>query len=434
MRTAIFSLMLASMALSFGAHGGDASANAVKVGEESIVMADGPGKSLRGLPAVVFGKESYLVVWQEGQVRKGSQASVWAARVSTDGKLLDAKGIEVANCKNSLQERPRVAFASGVFLVVWQDFRNGQDFDVLGARISPDGRVLDAQPIAIAIGPRTQVLPDVAADDPASPPGSAAASKGFLVAWQGFQGNEEVCRSFVARVEQDGKVGQPVALKVGSNPRIAWNGKEFLAVFTSDGGNSFQSMRLDADGKPARQPGNLISGTTTRFVASVGGVPGKGWLVVMPRSRPDFWGHGGPGAMICQSIDTNGKTSVDIPVMPSGNWNRMPNWLDVGDREKKLWPFGVSAVASDGKQPVVAWTRWHLGGATGIDFVNGEIMVARVEGWKPVDSDAVAVANSPASESNPAIASNGAGNLLCVYEKELDDGKAQICARTLKTE
>ena len=54
----------------------------------------------------------------------------------------------------------------------------GGDFDVLAARVSPEGKVLDKSPIALGAGAGNQVLADVASD-----------GKGFLGVWQGFVGD-----------------------------------------------------------------------------------------------------------------------------------------------------------------------------------------------------------------------------------------------------
>ena len=55
----------------------------------------------------------------------------------------------------------------------------------------------------------------------------------------------------------------------------------------------------------------------------------------------------------------------------------------------------------------------------------------------PAPSDPVTIrvrlAASAANERNPALAGNGAGKLLCAYEK-IVDGTTQICARTMETQ
>jgi hypothetical protein len=82
---------------------------------------------------------------------------------------------------------------------------------------------------------------------------------------------------------------------------------------------------------------------------------------------------------------------------------------------------------------VAVWQRYHTGGPTGIDLVNGDIRAGRVDAWKPLDTDGIPVADSAAEELAPALAGNGAGRLLCVYQKVVD-GKARIAARTLRTQ
>jgi catechol 2,3-dioxygenase-like lactoylglutathione lyase family enzyme len=59
---------------------------------------------------------------------------------------------------------PAVAFDGTNFLVAWTDYRNGQDWDVYAARISPDGKVLDADGFAVCAAPGNQIHPAVASD------------------------------------------------------------------------------------------------------------------------------------------------------------------------------------------------------------------------------------------------------------------------------
>ena len=74
----------------------DAAAGGVKVGEELVLMADGPGQTMRSYPAVAFGKDIFPVAWQEGWQGKEGSSRIFLARVGLDGKILDPKGIEIA--------------------------------------------------------------------------------------------------------------------------------------------------------------------------------------------------------------------------------------------------------------------------------------------------------------------------------------------------
>lgn len=393
----------------------------IEVGDEFFLLADGPGKGIQATPDAAFGDGAYLAVWREGWHGKGGKARVHAARVSAEGKVLDPQGIEVAPCKDGIQEHPRVAFAAGVFLVVWQDFRNGKDCDVLAARVSKEGKVLDAEPIAVAAAPRTQALPAVASD-----------GKGFLVVWQGMVGEETAYRGFAAPVSADGKVGATVETGATPQPKLAWNGRNYLVACGGAGfwSGEVRGVLLGADGKPAGKPTAVLGGTKTA-VFSLSAVPDKGWLVVSHRSPPDPWGWGGPGAMRAAFVNAEGK--VENPVKEDYPKARLPNWLDMG-REKKpgaTWPWGQSASAWAGKHSLAVWQRHHLGGEKMTNFENCDLIAARVDGFKPLDEAGVPIAASEAEETRPALASDGAGRVLCVYEKGIPGAGSRTAGRML---
>ena len=397
-------------------------AEGIVVGNEFSVCAEGPGKNARGTPAVARGKDGYLVVWREGWHGRGGGARINAARVSSKGEVLDAKGIEIAPHDKGVQVAPRVAYVpsgSGVYLVVWQDLRNGKDHDVLAMRVSEDGKPLDAKPIAVAGGPRSQVLPDAASD-----------GKGFLVVWQGMKGDEANYRGYAAPVGADGTVGTAVETGARPHPRVAWGGSQYLVV---SGTSQTNGVLLKADGTPAGKIDRIVERSKGAHY-SIGGAPGKGWLVLGHRSPPDPWGWGGPGAMRCGFVDAAGKRVYPAKTKePSGNWSKLEHWLDVGDRKRVTWPWGESSIAWDGTHCVAVWQRHHICGEKKSSFTNCEIMGARVDGGKPVDTDAVPVAAGSEEERHPALASDGAGGLLCVYERHAKDGNVVIAGRTLRT-
>jgi hypothetical protein len=397
------------------------------VGNEFVLLESGPGQGLQATPAVAFGKGVYLVAWREGWHGLGGSARIHAARVDKTGKVLDPKGIEISHAKDGVQEAPRVAFGGGVFLVVWHDLRNGEDYDVLAARVSPEGNVLDPRPIEIAVAPRNQVLADVASD-----------GRNFLVVWQGaleemhpWKVPQIVFHKFARPVSASGAPGSAADLGRGPQPRLAWDGASYLLVFGTAG---LDGMRLDAAGKPREESRQLVRPFKDSFI-SVTGAPDKGWLVLNNRAVPDYWGWAGPGAIRAYLVLPEG--TLDPTVKPhidadkAGNWGKLANWLDVGGRRGNTWPYGESAVAWDGKKFVAVWQRHHL--EANVEFVNSDLFASRLDGWKPLDTEGVIVAASEAEEKNPALASDGAGGLLCVYEKHEKDGKVLVVGRLIGT-
>jgi len=421
MRSILIALVLAATASRLAADdAGLPSGGGIQVQGAFLLLENGPGGGIQGTPYVAYGQGVYLAVWREGWHGKGGQACVYAARVSPQGNVLDPKGIEIVLRRQRVEERPRVAFGGGVFLVVWQDF-SGKDYDVLAARVNAEGKVLDREPIAVAAGPRTQVLPEVASD-----------GQGFLVVWQGLQGNETSYRGFAAPVGADGNVGATIETGASPQPKIAWNGERYLAAY---GSQSVVTVMLDREGRPLNRSKWGTPGlySTKAAVFSLSPVPGKGWLVVGHRAPPDPWGWGGPGAMRAALVGADGRVeNQDAIKEPAGVQRRLPGWLDLG-REKRpgsTWPWGESASAWTGRCSLVVWQRQHLTGEKLTNFENCDLVAARLDGFRSLDEAGVPVAASPAEEKRPALASDGAGHALCLYEKHAS-GATRIAARLM---
>lgn len=396
--------------------------DSIRVHYEMNVASDGPGKNIRSWPSIAYGDSTYLIVWQEGWNGKNGKSRIQALRIHASGLFLDSAGFEVAPCSSGVQERPRIAFVNGCFLVVWQDSRNGSDFDILGARISSDGSVLDENPLPLCTLSRTQVFPDVTADN-----------KGFMVVWQGFQGTSNTTRLFASKVGTDGLITPQSLSLFRSNPRIAWNGKEYLLTFKNTA-FMIQFARMDSNGTMLTTYQDVYGSKPA--IESVCGIPGKGFAIVIHRAPPDYWGWGGPGAIMAYNISATGvlTTSTAQPCYQC-TFTRYSNWLDYGQffSAGALWPYGRSEVAYDGSHATAVWIRYRLGGATGIDFTNGAIVSGRLNADIPLEPKGVYVANSTESEINPALASNKNHQLLCVYEKRLSTGTTQIAARFITT-
>jgi hypothetical protein len=154
----------------------DADGRTAPAGEISIAVDD----STHLFPSVAFDGTNFLVVWQAGEGSGGTDsAHVSAARVAQDGTVLDSLAIPVSTFTGG-QFNPSVAFDGSNYLVVWQDGRNAAagypPSDIYGARVSPDGRVLDSPDSGgIAI--------DTGGKQYRSNPQIAYAGSDYLVAW-----------------------------------------------------------------------------------------------------------------------------------------------------------------------------------------------------------------------------------------------------------
>jgi len=127
-----------------------------------VLDPDGIGVSLAAerqeLPALSWDGVNWLIVWQD---RRGGDWDIRAARVSPQGAILDTAGITVSAASGA-QTSPAVAYGGGEFLLVWEDGRSGQV--IYGARVTPQGTVLDPGGILIASGPAAMSTPAVTFD------------------------------------------------------------------------------------------------------------------------------------------------------------------------------------------------------------------------------------------------------------------------------
>ncbi len=198
-------------------------------------------------PAIASdGADQFLLVWQQGRLLyEQDEGDIYAIRVSRAGAFLDASPIRVSVATGT-QERPRVAYGDGVFLVVWEDNRHGH-VDVYGARVSSSGTVMDPDGIRITDRLSTQSRP-VAADTP----------YGFVVAWQDADSGYSRIRA--TTVDPSGSVattngdlltfgGDPI---VGGQVDIARSGSRYV----------FQ-VRTDASWRRSSQRGTRKIGEIT---------------------------------------------------------------------------------------------------------------------------------------------------------------------------
>ena len=183
----------------------------------------------------------YLVVWQDERNTATTGWDIYGARVDAAGTVKDAGGLalitvagnqddaavasdgvdalliyrdsndvkgvivgsdgapsvpSVIGAAASTQKVPSVAFGRGVYLVAWEDYRNGvtDPFqpDIYAARVSTAGAPLDPGPhVPVAVDPAARAVSPAVASDGAN----------FVVAWeQGPDGDSDV---YVARVLAD---------------------------------------------------------------------------------------------------------------------------------------------------------------------------------------------------------------------------------------
>ncbi len=108
-------------------------------------------KDEQSRPRLAFGGGNFLVVWQD--LRNEKDYDVYAARVSAGGKVLDPDGVAVASGEKN-QCEPAVCFDGRSFQVLWRHF-NGKGYNIHGGRVSTDVKLLDGKGLLLAESMKT---------------------------------------------------------------------------------------------------------------------------------------------------------------------------------------------------------------------------------------------------------------------------------------
>jgi hypothetical protein len=224
------------------------SPNGIALDSVSFAIADVAGDQY--YPAVAFDGTDFLVAWEDW---RNGLSDIYAARVAPQGTVLDPDGIPVSTATNR-QYVPAVAFDGANFLVSWEDNRSGSHWDIYAARVSPEGSVLDPDGIPVSTAMNDQYVPAIAFD-----------GVNFLVTWNDYRSGS-YSDIYAARVTPQGTVLDPGGIPVSTAtdhqyvPAVAFNGTNFLVVWTDYRGGSYsdiyaarvapQGTVLDSNGIP----------------------------------------------------------------------------------------------------------------------------------------------------------------------------------------
>ncbi len=237
----------------------------------------GSGANDRFFPDATFDGTNYYVVWQDRrQGTSVNQWSIYGARVTTAGVVLDPTGRAVVNNDSKYEGIPQVCWGDSTFLVTYKD----DGFAMRGAaRVRPDGTVID--PNGFPLNGMPQWFADIGFDGT----NWMTVSSGNRESG-GVGGGED---PMAARVTQTGVVLDPfpnIQLAYSAHwqhyPVAAWNGSHWLAVWQEQVAVSNSDLRgilLDANGVPTGAPFDICTAPGPATTAEV--VAGdSGWLVL----------------------------------------------------------------------------------------------------------------------------------------------------------
>jgi hypothetical protein len=242
---------------------------------EGILIWTTPNDEVR--PRVAWDGANYLVVWHA--IQPGiPTTSIYGARISPEGDLLDDYPIFVSNDTLMQNYHPAIAWDGTNYLVVWEDSGGCYDsISIRGVRISPQGSVLDPDPIVITRLARFTSYPSV-----------AWSGTNYLVVWKYFLETYYPNDIYGTRVAPDGQVLDSSGIPIGSVegaaeefPSVDWDGTNFFVTWRRTPNTSTLGARvtpqgevLDPDGIDLgggggynqKRPASASDGTTTLAV------------------------------------------------------------------------------------------------------------------------------------------------------------------------
>ena len=332
-------------------------------------------------PAVGFDGANFLLAWEDD--RGGSGYDIYSGRVTPEGEVLDPVGFLISQSAND-QNSPAAGFDGENFLVAWADDRNGNGWDIYGARVTPEGAVLDPAGFVISEAAKDQRLPAVGFD-----------GANFLLAWADYRDSTRF-HIHGARVAPDGTVRDPSGITITTvpgvqyAPAIAFDGANYLVVWqdTRSGTDwDIYGTRVSPQGEVLDPAGIAFSQEVhhQRFPAVVLG--SANLLVVWQDNRYGsdydiFGARATPEAVV---LDPSG-----IPISTAADDQLLP------------------AIAFDGASFLVVWEDYR----NGIDF---DIFGARLSLQGTV-SDSGPVVSEPQDQTYPRLGVGNGGRLLLVYE------------------
>ena len=392
------------------------------------ICADPGGQSL---PAVAFDGSDWLVVWQDS---RDGEPDIYGTRVAADGTVLDSLGILIASEPGD-QVGAAAASNGGGFLVVWDDKRSGSSHDVYGARIAPDGTVLDPAGTLLCTATGDQEYAAVTYD-----------GTNYFVVWDDLR-DGGTWDLYATRVDSSCTVLDPAGIPVATypsqefSPAVASSGAGVLVVWhdSRNGPKDIYGARVALDGTVLDTNAIAVSTGAAYQTYPATAFDGTNYMAVWQEwrlnSSYDIFGtrvatDGTVLDTLGISVSTAAADQLYPAVAPGGSaclvvWqDYRSNAYDIygarlGLDGSVLDPAGLAVSVASGPQeyPDVAWDGsgylvvWQDKRSGGYD-----IYAARVSSTGTVlDPAGITISTATGDQLHPAVAFDGT-NYLVVWQ------------------
>ena len=292
-----------------------------------VISADSGINASNGSPSIAWDGTNFFTVWING-------TDIYGARVSPDGDVLDPTGIAISVGLNGSTTEPRppsVAFDGTNYLVVWVCTREGAT-EIYGCRVSSDGTVLDPAGIKITQSSSPKVKPvGITFND---------SDNEYFIVWRT---SSDVVRGL--RVGTNGvAIGDPAGFQVmswGFYPTVVYDKADDIYLVATyhnsvPAGYSIHCARVSTDGTVLdTTPITLSDSGSTEAYPRVA-FDGTNFMVIWCDSRSDASGQNGSlyGARISP---TGTKLGEPFLIAYRVLQNTFPNLVFDGTNYLAVW-------------------------------------------------------------------------------------------------
>ncbi len=284
-------------------------------------------------PAVCFGANKFLVCWSDGQ---GEDDDIYGNFVSPDGTVTNTDGFAISSALND-QESPRITFDGTNFIIAWTDRRF--DWDVYATAVTPDGNVLAPDGWGVGAWDNTNTRDcDI-----------TTGSENILVVWENdrFPQQEDIQGGRITideylMIDSEG-FNISVGVYAHANPDVAFDGTNYLAVWEDfrNGIAQVYGTRVSSGGEILNPEGIYIGSNDTMQVE----LPqvtfnGTDFIVVWSFRKSNAYSGGGAMAR----VGTDGSLIDDPPIAITSGDNSSVNFT----------------ACSNGNNTLIAWNAWNV--------------------------------------------------------------------------
>jgi hypothetical protein len=341
--------------------------------------------------AVSDGSGGAIIAWQD--YRTGTNRDIYAQRVNSAGQVQWATdGVPVSTASGDQQAPAIASDGQGGAIIVWQDKRNGTDFNIYAQRVLSTGISLwNTNGITICSAVGIQDYPQIASDG----------QGGAIIVWEDNRSGDHY-DVYAQRVSANGTVlwtsngvslndvmpfpqspPYPTIMNDGDEGAyIAWAHSENFSVYA-------RAQHVLSDGVPIWNSGGITVGLSQGAYPTLASDGDKGAIVA--------WGS---SSFYAQHVLPNGTLA----------WGTNGITLNIG--------YGANLfLVEDGLHGAyAAWQRYNTG------YTNSRVLVQHVLsdstlGW---GADGVTMTSMSGLQQVPRLVNDGFGSVIAVWQTASD--------------